>query len=174
MKVKLVESILKESVDKEELKNILELISEAHDKIMGAMDELDSLSYEYEDDVIDELKYKLEDVESELSEIDFIWEDDPIEAVYKYFEIEDIDDEEDYKEDRIDMYIQIAEDSVPFETVKEHIDNRDEEFEFEGVKYVIKPVEEDNDDYVISVDFADKHSDFYGTYTLDGKAYTVD
>ena len=94
MKVKLVESILKESVDKKGLRAVLELMGQAHDKIMDALDEIDSLSYEYEDDIIDEIKYKLEDLEYELSEVDFIGENDPIQAAYNYFEIEDDDWEE--------------------------------------------------------------------------------
>ena len=71
------------------------------------------------------------------------------------------------------LYVQIAEDSVPFEVVKQHIDNGDTEFEFGGMAYAITEIE-DSGDQVISVDFANSTCDHYGTYTVDGKAYSVE
>lgn len=82
---------------------------------------------------------------------------------------------ESLKEKQLDesLYVQVAEDSVPFEVVKQHIDNGDTEFEFGGMAYTITE-EENNGDQVISVDFANSTCDYYGTYTVDGKAYSVE
>ena len=88
MKAKLVETILKEGVSKDQLNVILKLIGEAHDKIMEAQDELDTLSYEYDDEILDCLSYDLSDLESSLSELDFVGSDNPTQDAYDHYDIE--------------------------------------------------------------------------------------
>lgn len=87
MKVKLVESLLKESIDKEELFQILKLIGQAHDCIMKAQDKIQDLSYEYEDEIIDSLSYDLDDIEASVSELDFMDSDDPVQEVYEHYDL---------------------------------------------------------------------------------------
>lgn len=69
--------------------NILMKIGEAHDKIMEAQDDIADVRYddiEDEDDsefvsgTLDNLGYILDDLEAELSEYDFMGEDDPVTA----------------------------------------------------------------------------------------------
>lgn len=93
MKVRLVEKLLKEGVSKEELRTVLELIGEAHNKIMEAQDELSSLSYDYDDDIITDLGYALDDLEAELSEYDFFGDDDPVQAALEFFGVEEEEEE---------------------------------------------------------------------------------
>lgn len=93
MKVRLVEKLLKEGVSKEELRTILELIGEAHNKIMEAQDELSSLSYDYDDDIITDLGYALDDLEAELSEYDFFGNDDPVQTAFEFFGVEEEEEE---------------------------------------------------------------------------------
>lgn len=86
MKVKVIKRKLKEEWDKKSLLSVLKLIGEAHDKIMEAQDELSYLKDEYDDmdavevDLLDTLEYILDDLESDLSEHDYMGEDDPVEA----------------------------------------------------------------------------------------------
>ena len=82
MKVR-IKRKLKEELSSGELLKILQLLGEAHDKIMEAQDELSDLMYEHEDDDEDELlttlEYILDDLESALSEHDYMGADDPVE-----------------------------------------------------------------------------------------------
>jgi len=86
MEVKFVKRKLKEEWNKKSLLKVLELIGKAHDEIMEAQDELSSIKYEYEDndavevDLLDSLEYILDDLESVLSEHDYMGSDDPIET----------------------------------------------------------------------------------------------
>lgn len=89
MKVKLVEKLLKEGVSKDEIYNILKLIGEAHDKIIEAQDYVDSLSSDYDDDILGDLEMYIDDMEASISELDFMGEEDPVSAIYKFYEIEE-------------------------------------------------------------------------------------
>ena len=93
MKVRLVEKFLREGVSKKDLEKILYLIGEAHDKIMEAQDELSSLGYEYDDEIIDNLSYDLDDLEASLSEFDFVGDEDPVQACLDYYGIEEDEEE---------------------------------------------------------------------------------
>lgn len=88
MKVKLVEKLLNENVSKEELKNVLYLIGLAHDKIMEAQDELDTLGYDYDDEILSDLEYDLDDLEASLSELDFMGSDDPVKDAYEHYGVD--------------------------------------------------------------------------------------
>ena len=89
MKVKVVNRKLKEEFDLNDcILKVLKLIGQAHDKIMEAQDELsyaEDESYDEDNDysevdLIDSLEYSLDDLESALSEYDFMGEDDPVQA----------------------------------------------------------------------------------------------
>lgn len=89
MKVKVVNRKLKEEFDLNDcILKVLKLIGQAHDKIMEAQDELsyakdeaDEEDNDYSEvDLIDSLEYSLDDLESTLSEYDFMGEDDPVQA----------------------------------------------------------------------------------------------
>jgi len=84
MKVSIAKRKLKEELNHRELFEILHLIGQAHDKIMEAQDLLSDLQYEYEDEEDEELlstlEYILDDLESALSEHDYMGEDDSVEA----------------------------------------------------------------------------------------------
>lgn len=86
MKVKLVEKLQSGSAPKEELKSILYLIGLAHDKIMEAQDELETLGYDYDDEILSDLEYDLDDLEASLSELDFMGSDDPIADAYDHYD----------------------------------------------------------------------------------------
>lgn len=69
--------------------NILMKIGEAHDKIMEAQDDIADVKYddvrddddsEFVSGTLDNLGYILDDLEAELSEYDFMGEDDPVTA----------------------------------------------------------------------------------------------
>lgn len=90
-----------DSVCKDEEDEVLEacrLIGEAHDKLIEAMDLVESL--ENQDILSSELRYALEDIESPLSDLDMMGESDPREAMLQRFSrLNDIDeyDIEDYE-----------------------------------------------------------------------------
>ena len=82
---------------KDEMDEILELarlLGEAHDKLMEALDKCEEL--ENEDKVGSSLRYAIEDVEADLSDLDFMGESDPKDALLQKYspEIEDLPDEE--------------------------------------------------------------------------------
>lgn len=82
----------------DEVLHVARLLGEAHDKIIEAMDLVESL--EEEETIGSELRYALEDVEAPLSELDFMGESDPKFALLNAFRPEEIEsweiDEEDW------------------------------------------------------------------------------